>query len=94
MRRHIADLAERVCETATRGNVVYELAVMALDELRAKRILARASAYYVLIGGAGLLGYAPQLWVMPSCAAPGAKPLRSARRGGFLCDLRACPRCH
>jgi len=73
----IAELAERVCEDRHPVDGVYELAVMALDELARETDPRRASAYF-LMAALDLLGYAPQLAF-------------SAEAGGFLCDQCALP---
>src|SRR6266851_260888 len=62
----IAELAERVCEDRHPVDGVYELAVMALDELARETDPRRASAYF-LMAALDLLGYAPQLMECASC---------------------------
>ena len=88
----IAELAERVCEDRHPLDGVYELAVMALDELARETDPRRASAYF-LTAALDLLGYAPQLASCASCDKPlAAKPAAfSAEAGGFLCDRCALP---
>ena len=83
----IAELAERVCEDRHPVDGVYELTVMALDELARETDPRRASAYF-LMSALDLLGYAPQLMACASCERPlEAKPAAfSAAAGGFLCD--------
>jgi DNA repair protein RecO (recombination protein O) len=83
----VAELAERVCEDRHPVDGVYELTVMALDELARESNPRRASAYF-LMSALDLLGYAPQLVVCASCERPlEAKPAAfSAAAGGFLCD--------
>ena len=83
----IAELAERVCEDRHPVDGVYELTVMALDELARETDPRRASAYF-LMAALDLLGYAPQLMACASCERPlEAKPAAfSAAAGGFLCD--------
>jgi DNA repair protein RecO (recombination protein O) len=83
----IAELAERVCEDRHPVDGVYELTVMALDELARETEPRRASAYF-LMAALDLLGYAPQLSACASCERPlAAKPaVFSAAAGGFLCD--------
>ena len=83
----IAELAERVCEDRHPVDGVYELTVMALDELARETDPRRASAYF-LMAALDLLGYAPQLMACASCDRPlEAKPAAfSAAAGGFLCD--------
>jgi DNA repair protein RecO (recombination protein O) len=83
----IAELAERVCEDRHPVDGVYELTVMALDELARETDPRRASAYF-LMAALDLLGYAPQLMACASCERPlPAKPAAfSAAAGGFLCD--------
>jgi len=83
----IAELAERVCEDRHPVDGVYELTVMALDELARETDPRRASAYF-LTAALDLLGYAPQLSSCVSCERPlPAKPAAfSAAAGGFLCD--------
>jgi len=91
----IAELAERVCEDRHPVDGVYELAVMALDELARETDPRRASAYF-LMAALDLLGYAPQLGSCASCDRPlAAKPAAfSAAAGGFLCDQCALPAMH
>jgi DNA repair protein RecO (recombination protein O) len=88
----IAELAERVCEDRHPVDGVYELTVMALDELARETDPRRASAYF-LMAALDLLGYAPQLAACASCERPlAAKPVAfSAAAGGFLCDRCADP---
>lgn len=88
----IAELAERVCEDRHPVDGVYELAVMALDELSRETDPRRASAYF-LMAALDLLGYAPQLMSCVSCERPlAARPAAfSAEAGGFLCDSCATP---
>ena len=83
----IAELAERVCEDRHPVDGVYELAVMALDELARETDPRRASAYFMM-AALDLLGYAPQLAACATCdrqlkAQPAAF---SAEAGGVLCD--------
>ena len=61
----IAELAERVCEDRHPVDGVYELTVMALDELARETDPRRASAYFMM-AALDLLGYAPQLAVCAS----------------------------
>ncbi len=88
----IAELAERVCEDRHPVDGVYELTVMALDELARETDPRRASAYF-LSAALDLLGYAPQLSDCAICGRPlSAKPAAfSAEAGGFLCDRCAQP---
>jgi len=88
----IAELAERVCEDRHPVDGVYELTVMALDELARETDPRRASAYFMM-AALDLLGYAPQLAACASCERPlVAKPAAfSASAGGFLCDSCAVP---
>jgi DNA repair protein RecO (recombination protein O) len=88
----IAELAERVCEDRHPVDGVYELAVMALDELARETDPRRASAYF-LMAALDLLGYAPQLMACASCDKPlTARPAAfSPEAGGFLCDGCAMP---
>lgn len=88
----IAELAERVCEDRHPIDGVYELTVMALEELARETDPQRASAYF-LMAALDLLGYAPQLAACVSCERPlEAKPAAfSADAGGFLCDRCALP---
>ena len=88
----IAELAERVCEDRHPVDGVYELTVMALDELARETDPRRASAYFMM-AALDLLGYAPQLAVCATCERPlAAKPAAfSAVAGGFLCDQCALP---
>ena len=83
----IAELAERVCEDRHPVDGVYELTVMALDELARETDPRRASAYF-LMAALDLLGYAPQLHSCASCEKPlPAQPAPfSAAAGGFLCE--------
>lgn len=88
----IAELAERVCEDRHPVDGVYELTVMALDELARETDPRRASAYF-LMAALDLLGYAPQLAACVSCGEPlAAKPAAfSASAGGFLCSKCEVP---
>src|SRR3979409_1349128 len=88
----IAELAERVCEDRHPVDGVYELTVMALDELARETDPRLASAYF-LMAALDLLGYAPQLVACSTCDRPlVAKPAAfSAEAGGFLCDQCALP---
>ena len=88
----IAELSERVCEDRHPVDGVYELAVMALDELARETDPRRASAYFMM-AALDLLGYAPQLAACATCDRPlVAKPAAfSAEAGGFLCDQCASP---
>src|SRR5581483_10283448 len=82
-----AELAERVCEDRHPVDGVYELTVMALDELAREVDPRRASAYF-LMSALDLLGYAPQLAACASCERP-LEPRAaafSAAAGGFLCE--------
>ena len=88
----ITELAERVCEDRHPVEGVYELTVMALDELARETDPRRASAYF-LSAALELLGYAPQLSACGSCGTalePKPAPF-SAAAGGFLCDACALP---
>jgi DNA repair protein RecO (recombination protein O) len=70
----IAELAERVCEDRHPVDGVYELTVMALDELARETDPRRASAYFMM-AALDLLGYAPQLAACATCGKPlPAKP--------------------
>ena len=88
----IAELAERVCEDRHPVDGVYELAVMAMEELARESDPRRASAWF-LLSALDLLGYAPQLMSCASCEKPlAAKPAAfSAEAGGFLCDSCGLP---
>lgn len=88
----IAELAERVCEDRHPVDGVYELAVMALDELSRESDPRRASAYFMM-AALDLLGYAPQLASCASCEAPlQPRPAPfSAEAGGFLCERCSLP---
>jgi len=88
----IAELAERVCEDRHPVDGVYELTVMALEELARETDPQRASAYF-LMAALDLLGYAPQLGACASCGrALAAQPAAfSADAGGFLCESCALP---
>ena len=88
----IAELAERVCEDRHPVDGVYDLAVMAMEELARESDPRRASAWF-LLSALDLLGYAPQLMSCASCEKPlAAKPAAfSAEAGGFLCDQCALP---
>ncbi len=88
----IAELAERVCEDRHPVDGVYELAVLALDELSRETDPRRASAYF-LMAALDLLGYAPQFMSCASCEKPlaAAPHAFSAEAGGFLCDKCALP---
>ena len=88
----IAELAERVCEDRHPVDGVYELTVMALDELAREDDPRRATAYF-LMAALDLLGYAPQLSECATCGKPlQAVPAPfSAAAGGFLCMDCAMP---
>src|SRR5260370_6523299 len=88
----IAELAERVCEDRHPVDGIYELTVMALDELARETDPRRASAYF-LMAALDLLGYAPQLMECASCGKtlPAKPAVFSATAGGFLCDDCAAP---
>jgi len=88
----IAELAERVCEDRHPVDGVYDLAVMAMEELARESDPRRASAWF-LLSALDLLGYAPQLMSCASCEKPlAAKPAAfSAEAGAFLCDQCALP---
>jgi len=88
----IAELAEWVCEDRHLLDGVYELTVMALDELASETDPRRASAYF-LMAALDLLGYAPQLIECASCRKPlTARPAAfSAAAGGLLCGDCALP---
>jgi DNA repair protein RecO (recombination protein O) len=88
----ISELAERVCDDRHPVDGVYELTVMALEELARETDPRRASAYF-LMAALDLLGYAPQLTACVSCEKRlEAKPAAfSAEAGGFLCDRCAMP---
>ena len=88
----IAELAERVCEDRHPVDGVYELAVMAMEELARETDPRRASAWF-LLSALDLLGYAPQLMSCASCEKPlAAKPAAfSAEAGGFLCEECSSP---
>ncbi|MEO8744051.1 MAG: DNA repair protein RecO [Candidatus Dormiibacterota bacterium] len=88
----IAELAERVCEDRHPVDGVYELAVMAMEELAHETDPRRASAYFMM-AALDLLGYAPQLGACVSCerSLPEKPAAFSADAGGFLCDTCALP---
>ncbi len=88
----IAELAERVCEDRHPIEGVYELAVLALDELSRESDPRRASAYF-LMAALDLLGYAPQLAACATCERPlEPRPAAfSAEAGGFLCARCGMP---
>ena len=82
----IAELAERVTEDRHPVDGIYELTVLALEELARETEPRRASAYF-LSNALELLGYAPQLTDCASCSRP-LEPAPSAfspAAGGFLC---------
>ena len=82
----IAELAERVTEDRHPVDGIYELTVLALEELARDTETRRASAYF-LSNGLELLGYAPQLTDCACCSRP-LEPAPSAfspAAGGFLC---------
>jgi DNA repair protein RecO (recombination protein O) len=88
----IAELAERVTEDRNPVEGIYELTVLALEELAREPQPRRASAYF-LSNALELLGYAPQLFDCASCGAP-LQPLPSAfspAAGGVLCTDCAQP---
>ena len=82
----IAELAERVTEDRHPVDGIYELTVLALEELARETQPRRASAYF-LSQALELLGYAPQLSDCAACGRP-LQPVPSAfspAAGGFLC---------
>ena len=82
----IAELAERVTEDRHPVDGIYELTVLALEELARETQPRRASAYF-LSQALELLGYAPQLSDCASCARP-LEPVPSPfnpAAGGFVC---------
>jgi DNA repair protein RecO (recombination protein O) len=88
----IAELADRVCEDRHPVEGVYELTVLALEELAREPEPRRASVYF--LGRAlELLGFAPELSGCAACARPlpaAAAPF-SPPAGGFLCADCAVP---
>lgn len=82
----VAELAERVTEDRHLVEGIYELTVLALEELARETDPRRASAYY-LTAALGILGYAPELRACAGCGnpLPEAAAAFSAAAGGFLC---------
>lgn len=82
----IAELADRVSEERHPEEGLFELTVMALQDLAVESEPRRASAYFMAVA-LGLLGYAPQLQACASCAQPlpEAPAVFSPAAGGFLC---------
>jgi len=91
----IAELADRVSEERHPVEGLFELTVMALQELAREADARRASAYYMMVA-LDLLGYAPQLRVCASCGRPlpEAAAAFSPAAGGFLCVDCAEPGMH
>ncbi len=88
----IAEVADRVTEDRHPVEGVYELTVLALEELARESEPRRASAYF--IGRAlELLGFAPELSDCASCgtALTAAPAPFSPAAGGFLCGECAVP---
>jgi DNA repair protein RecO (recombination protein O) len=82
----IAELAERVTEDRHPVDGIYELTVLALEELARETQPRRASAYF-LSQALEILGYAPQVSDCAGCGQP-LRPVPSAfspGAGGFLC---------
>lgn len=82
----IAEVADRVCEDRHVVEGVFELTVLALEELAREQQPRRASAYF--LGQAlELLGFGPELARCASCGSPLAEaPAPFAPpAGGFLC---------
>lgn len=82
----IVELAERVTEEHHPVEGIFELTVLALEDLAQEEQPRRASAYYVA-QALQLLGYAPQLQICASCERllPPAPAAFSAAAGGLLC---------
>jgi DNA repair protein RecO (recombination protein O) len=91
----IAELADRVSEERHPEEGLFELTVMALQDLAVEPEPRRASAYYIVVA-LKLLGYAPQLQACASCARPlpEAAAAFSPAAGGFLCVDCAEPGMH
>jgi DNA repair protein RecO (recombination protein O) len=91
----VAELADRVSEERHPIEGLYELTVMALNELALEPEPRRASAYFVTVA-LDLLGYAPQLSACASCGRPlpEAPAAFSPAAGGFLCESCAEPGMH
>jgi DNA repair protein RecO (recombination protein O) len=91
----VAELADRVSEERHPMEGLYELTVMALNELAREPEPRRASAYFVMVA-LDLLGYAPQLSSCASCGRPlpEAPAAFSPVAGGFLCESCAEPGMH
>jgi DNA repair protein RecO (recombination protein O) len=88
----IAELAERVTEDRHLVDGIYELTVLALEELARETDPRRATAYY-LTAALGLLGYAPELRDCARCGnpLPEAAAAFSPVAGGLLCPDCAEP---
>jgi DNA repair protein RecO (recombination protein O) len=91
----IAELADRVSEERHPEEGLFELTVMALQDLAVEPAPRRSSAYFMAVA-LGLLGYAPQLQACASCARPlpAAPAAFSPAAGGFLCVDCAAPGMH
>jgi DNA repair protein RecO (recombination protein O) len=91
----IAELADRVSEERHPEEGLFELTVMALQDLAVEPEPRRASAYFIVVA-LKLLGYAPQLQACASCARPlpEAAAAFSPAAGGFLCVDCAEPGMH
>ena len=88
----IVELAERVTEEHHPVEGIFELTVLALEDLARETQPRRASAYY-LAQALDLLGYAPQLHICASCERPlpPAAAAFSAAAGGLLCASCMAP---
>ena len=91
----VAELADRVSEERHPEEGLFELTVMALQDLAVEPEPRRASAYFMVVA-LNLLGYAPQLQECASCARPlpEAAAAFSPAAGGFLCVDCAEPGMH
>jgi DNA repair protein RecO (recombination protein O) len=91
----IAELADRVSEERHPEDGLFELTVMALQDLAVEPEPRRASAYFIVVA-LKLLGYAPQLHACASCARPlpEAAAAFSPAAGGFLCGDCGQPGMH
>jgi DNA repair protein RecO (recombination protein O) len=91
----ITELADRVGDERHPVEGIFELTVLALNELAREAEPRRASAFFMM-AALDLLGYAPQLRACASCERPlpEAPAAFSPPAGGFLCPDCSEPAMH
>jgi DNA repair protein RecO (recombination protein O) len=91
----ITELADRVGDERHPVEGIFELTVLALNELAREAQPRRASAFFMM-AALDLLGYAPQLRACASCERPlpEAPAAFSPPAGGFLCPDCSEPGMH